>query len=56
MEKFTNALRKEINTMKPGWTRVYFHFTMDDEAFKFIIKAIQFVKKYVNLEAHIENI
>ncbi|MDP5275971.1 aminotransferase class V-fold PLP-dependent enzyme [Chengkuizengella axinellae] len=52
MRKLTDALNMGIKAMKPGWTRVHFHFTMDDEAFKFIIKAIQFVARYGYLFLH----
>lgn len=46
VEKFKEVIRAEINAMKPGWTRVNFHYTLDRAAFHYIISAIKFIAEY----------
>ncbi len=43
VERFKEAIRAEIGPMKPGWTRLNFHYTLDEETFNFILEAIRFV-------------
>lgn len=46
VEKFKEVIRAEINSMKPGWTRVNFHYTLDMATFDYIISAIKFIAEY----------
>jgi len=46
VEHHKKALNAEINAMKPGWTRVNFHYTLDEATFNFIIEAIRFVATF----------
>lgn len=46
VERFKEALDAEINVMKPGWTRVNFHYTMDRDTVDYILDAIKFIAKY----------
>ncbi|MCK8058925.1 MULTISPECIES: aminotransferase class V-fold PLP-dependent enzyme [unclassified Fusibacter] len=40
--KYKKAIMDGVHSMKPGWVRVNFHYTYDDETFNYIIKAILF--------------
>lgn len=46
VEKFKEVIRAEIGSMKPGWTRINFHYTLDEDTFNYIIKAIKFIANY----------
>jgi len=46
VEKYKEAIRAEIGPMKPGWTRVNFHYTLDEATFSYIIEAIRFIANF----------
>lgn len=46
VERFKEALHAGVNALKPGWTRVNFHYTLDQETFDYIIEAIIFVARF----------
>lgn len=43
VNKHKEVIQAGIDAMKPGWTRLNFHYTMQDEMVEFIIEAIKFV-------------
>jgi len=45
-EKFRKVVEKGYMSIKPGWTRVNFHYTITEEEFDFILNAIEFVADY----------
>ncbi|MHA1775839.1 MAG: aminotransferase class V-fold PLP-dependent enzyme [Promethearchaeia archaeon] len=45
-EKFRKLVQKGFMAIKPGWTRVNFHYSFTETEFQFIIDAIEFVAKY----------
>jgi selenocysteine lyase/cysteine desulfurase len=44
--KIKNIILKGFQGIKPGWTRVNFHYTIDESEFSFILDAIEFIAKY----------
>jgi hypothetical protein len=42
-EKFRKVVQKGIFSLKPGWIRVNFHYTLTDLEFDFICSAIEFL-------------
>lgn len=49
VEGFKEALDADVNILKPGWVRVNFHYTLDQETFDYILSAINFVANYGHL-------
>ncbi len=47
--KMRKAIQKGYASIKPGWTRVNFHYTITEEEFDYICKAIEFVADYGQL-------
>jgi len=45
-EQFRKVVEKGYLSIKPGWTRVNFHYTITEEEFDFICSAIEFVADY----------
>ena len=45
-EKFRKVVEKGYMSIKPGWTRVNFHYTISEEEFDFICSVIEFVADY----------
>ncbi|MHA1902125.1 MAG: aminotransferase class V-fold PLP-dependent enzyme [Promethearchaeota archaeon] len=45
-EKFRKVVKKGYMSIKPGWTRINFHYTITEEEFDFICSAIEFVADY----------
>ncbi|OEH84560.1 hypothetical protein BHU72_08615 [Desulfuribacillus stibiiarsenatis] len=46
LERIREAIHLGHGAMKPGWTRVNFHYTLDQATFDYMIAAIQFVAVY----------
>lgn len=45
-EKYRVLVRKGLMAIKPGWTRVNFHYSFSETEFQFILDAIEFVAKH----------
>ena len=45
-EKFRKVVEKGYMSIKPGWTRVNFHYTITEEVFDFICSVIEFIADY----------
>ena len=45
-EKFRKVVEKGYLSIKPGWTRVNFHYTITEEVFDFICSVIEFIADY----------
>lgn len=45
-EAFREIISSGVHSLKPGWVRVNFHYTMTKEQIEFICNAIEFVAKY----------
>ncbi len=45
-EKYRRAIEKGCQSIKPGWLRVCFHYTMSEEEFDFICEAVDFIATY----------
>lgn len=46
VEYYKKALDADVTAMKPGWTRLNFHYTLDEATFDFLIEAIRFVANH----------
>jgi selenocysteine lyase/cysteine desulfurase len=44
-ERFDRLVARGMDIFKPGWTRLNFHFTFDDETVGYIIAAVDFVAR-----------
>ncbi|MFW9998339.1 MAG: aminotransferase class V-fold PLP-dependent enzyme [Candidatus Odinarchaeota archaeon] len=47
--RYRQAIEDGFQCVKPGWTRINFHYTMSDEEFDFICQAIEFIADYGHL-------
>ncbi|QEE14383.1 aminotransferase class V-fold PLP-dependent enzyme [Promethearchaeum syntrophicum] len=45
-EEIRHIVKKGCLSIKPGWTRINFHYTINEEEFDFICSAIEFVADY----------
>lgn len=45
-EKYRIVIKKGTSSLKPGWVRVNFHFTMTQAEVDFIMDAIEFIAEY----------
>jgi selenocysteine lyase/cysteine desulfurase len=45
-ERYRKLIREGNMGIKPGWTRISFHFIMTDEEIDFLCKAVRFVAEY----------
>lgn len=43
---YREVIRKGYNCIRPGWLRVNFHYTLTDEEFEFILRAMDFVARH----------
>ena len=48
-EKFRKIVKKGCLSIKPGWTRINFHYTISEEEFDFICSVIEFVADFGHL-------
>jgi len=46
VNRFKEIIDAGIDSMKPGWSRINFHYTFDKATFDYIIDAIKFVANY----------
>ncbi len=42
-DRYRSLIKKGVNSIKPGWCRLGFHYSMDDVETDMMIKAIEFV-------------
>lgn len=45
-DQYRKAIKGGNESMKPGWARLNFHYTIREETFQFILEAIEFVANY----------
>lgn len=45
-EKYRKLINEEINSLKPGWVRVNFHYTINEHEFHFLLNCIEFIANY----------
>ncbi len=45
-KRITKVLDMEINSFKPGWVRLNFHYTLDQETVDFLLDSISFIANY----------
>jgi selenocysteine lyase/cysteine desulfurase len=48
-EQYRNVINKGYQGIKPGWTRVNFHYTIPEYELEFILDAIEFISKFGHL-------
>lgn len=44
--KFEAVVVRGVEGIKPGWTRVNFHYSMSESEFQFVVKAVAFVARH----------
>ena len=45
-EQYRKVINEGYQGIKPGWTRVNFHYTIPEYEFNFILNAIEFISKF----------